>query len=330
MSDEQSAILAAASQPSSPTNAHYELATPSMHRQQPHDEDAEDAVRLSGQQQDAPPPHNPQSSTEPSANTAAIPTGPGQAALLAVHSALTHNPVGGSATQKADSERTADLKQHSAAANMKQTAIDSKHDVQTADTQAATKKRGGKVTDDIDPEYALDAIPSLDDYIRYVQLLQDNWRDAPIIDIVYNDLSYVVQVSPEETRIPSISRSFADFFRWVSFQMPKDVPLAVFHHCTGVIPHGQMTLLLAPPGAGKSQFLKTLAGRMRKEKRVTGELYFNGLTADEQLAAGQYIEKLCGLIAQGDVHFRSSTPSTGQLTQTALHRHCSTRIFHSV
>ena len=50
---------------------------------------------------------------------------------------------------------------------------------------------------------------------------------------------------------------------------------------------------------GKSQFLKTLAGRMRREKRVTGELYFNGLTADEQLAAGQYIEKLCGFIQQG-------------------------------
>ena len=46
---------------------------------------------------------------------------------------------------------------------------------------------------------------------------------------------------------------------------------------------------------------------MRGEKRVTGELYFNGLTAQEQLAAGQYIEKLCGLISQGDVHFANLT-----------------------
>ena len=46
---------------------------------------------------------------------------------------------------------------------------------------------------------------------------------------------------------------------------------------------------------------------MRTEKRVTGELYFNGLTADEQLAAGQYIEKMCGLIAQGDCHMANLT-----------------------
>ena len=82
--------------------------------------------------------------------------------------------------------------------------------------------------------------------------------------------------------------------------------------CTGVIPHGQMTLLLAPPGAGKSQFLKTLAGRMRKEKRVTGELYFNGLTADEQLAAGQYIEKMCGFIQQGRTHRITTQHNTTQ------------------
>ena len=64
--------------------------------------------------------------------------------------------------------------------------------------------------------------------------------------------------------------------------------------------------------SGKSQFLKTLAGRMRKEKRVTGELYFNGLTADEQLAAGQYIEKMCGFIQQGP---QKHTPHTAYQRQ---------------
>ena len=190
----------------------------------------EDEARMAGQQRDGPPPVNPQSSTDPSLNTVSLPTAPGQAAQLVVHSALTHNPDDSSASQKADSERTASLKQHSAAANEKQTAIDSRHDVHTADTERATvKKRSGKVAaDEIDSRYALDAIPSLDDYIRYVQLLQDNWKDAPIIDIVYNQLSYIVNVSPEETRIPSIGRSFVDFLRWITFQLPKPVPLAVF------------------------------------------------------------------------------------------------------
>ena len=326
MSDERDAIVSGNVVPSSPASTRFELASPASqgvvvaapHQPQPPHrvdavgglDDAEDEARLAGQQQDGPPRTNPQSSTDPSHNTVAIPTAPGQAASLVIHSALAHNPDDSSDTQKADSERTADLKAHSAAANSKQTALDSSRDVQTADTERAmtkTKKRGGRVADEIDAQYALDAIPSLDDYIRYVQLLQDNWKDAPVIDIVYNDLSYVVKVSPEETRIPSIGRSFVDFLRWISFQLPKPVPLAVFKQCTGVIPHAKMTLVLAPPGAGKSQFLKTLAGRMRTEKRVTGELYFNGLTADEQLAAGQYIEKMCGLIAQGDCHMANLT-----------------------
>jgi len=46
---------------------------------------------------------------------------------------------------------------------------------------------------------------------------------------------------------------------------------------------------------------------MRSEKRVSGELYFDGLTADEQLTAGRYIEKLCGFIQQGDCHMANLT-----------------------
>ena len=225
--------------PSSPASTRFELASPGgqalplplsqSQLQSGGGSDAEDAARMAGQQQDGPPPYNPQSSTDPSHDTISIPTAPGQVARLAVHSALSHNPDESSDTQKADSQRTADLKLHSSAANEKQTAIDASHDVQTADTdRAKRRKRSGKVADEIDPRYALDAIPSLDDYIRYIELLQANWRDAPVIDIVYNNLSYIVQVSPEETRIPSIGRSFADFFRWISFQLPASVPLPVF------------------------------------------------------------------------------------------------------
>ena len=332
MFDERHAIISVDAVPSSPASTRFELASPASQEvlvdpnqpvQPPRAgggvDDVDDA-RRAGQQQDGPAPVNPQSSTEPSHNTLSLPTAPGQAASLAIHSSLTHNPDESSGTQKADSARTADLKRHSSAANEKQTALDSQHDVHTADTELATTKtakRGGKVADEIDPRYALDAIPSLDDYIRYVELLQDNWKDAPVIDIVYNDLSYIVKVSPEETRIPSIGRSFVDFLRWISFQMPKPVPLAVFksdalitttqqhgtqvetvvsiisqhitsrvdasraqitpinqsltrllialhwhaaawtvltisicRECSGVIPHGKMTLLLAPPGAG--------------------------------------------------------------------------------
>ena len=257
--------------PSSPASLRFELASPAsggpvaglptFHERDGGEEEEQDEARRAGQQQDAPPPHNPQSSTAPSNNTVSLPTAPGQAVNLAIHSALTHNPDESSATQKADSERTADLKRHTAGADVKQTTLDSQHDVQTAEAGKA-----------IDAEYALAAIPSLEDYIRYVELLQANWRDAPVVDIVYNKLSYVVKVSPEETRVPSISRSFLDFFRWVTFQLPKPVPLAVFQsdthadtaqRCTVARPslcHGEVATLSndvelgTPPASSFSAF----------------------------------------------------------------------------
>ena len=43
------------------------------------------------------------------------------------------------------------------------------------------------------------------------------------------------------------------------------------------------TLLLGPPGAGKSVFLKTLAGKMEASSflRTTGDVKYNGACAEE-------------------------------------------------
>ena len=104
------------------------------------------------------------------------------------------------------------------------------------------------------------------------------------------------------TNNSSVSGACLDLFR-----KPATSDLAVFDDLTGHIPAGRMTLVLAPPGAGKSQFLKTLGGHMRHNKLVTGELLYDGLSADEQLKGGMYTEKLCALVAQGDVHMATYT-----------------------
>lgn len=48
--------------------------------------------------------------------------------------------------------------------------------------------------------------------------------------------------------------------------------LAVLQGIDGVLKPGQLTLLLGPPGAGKSVLLQSLAGRLRPSKslRVRG------------------------------------------------------------
>ena len=68
-----------------------------------------------------------------------------------------------------------------------------------------------------------------------------------------------------------------------------------------------MTLVLAPPGAGKSQFLKALGGHMRHDPLVRGDLLYAGLASAEHLRTGVYTEKLCALVAQGDVHMANLT-----------------------
>jgi len=184
------------------------------------------------------------------------------------------------------------------------------HSAMSHNPETTTKSPKEIAKDEITPSddgSGLAKIPSLDDYLRYIALLQNNWRDAPHIDIVFNNLTYTIPISPDEISIPNIGKSFVNFFKFITFQLPPKIPLHVYHECSGTIPSGKMTLVLAPPGAGKSQFLKTLAGRMRNEKRVTGDLWYNGLTADEQLRAGQYVEKLCALVAQGDVHMANLT-----------------------
>jgi len=183
------------------------------------------------------------------------------------------------------------------------------HIVEQPVKQAAIKEQAVEMTgksQSNDP-YALPAIPSLNDYLEYIKLLQSCWKDSPRVDVVFNNLTYIVPIAPDEVRIPSIGHAFSDFVKTLTFRTPPKVPLHVFDNCSGTIPSGKMTLILAPPGAGKSQLVKALAGRLRRDKRVTGDLWYNGLTADEQLQAGFFVEKLCALVAQGDVHFANLT-----------------------
>ena len=309
--------------PSSPTHSRVmELATPShasaastylaspshqpLHRQEA-DADAaadaeEDATHESG-------PYTAATSADLTrqAEVGSVPTAPGQVLQTALSSASSPPPPASSdvelqhrSTHLSSSSRTSSIKAVNPSANAKKLTPDPSHDASIAASDTADAATS-------DPSIALDAIPSLEDYIRYLEVLQSSWHDSPTVDISFNHLTYIVKVSQDETAIPSIDKSFMDLVNRLTCRRPPPVPLHVFDECTGFIPHGQMTLLLAPPGAGKSQFLKAIAGRLRKDKRVTGDLWYNGLTADEQLKAGVYVEKLCALVAQGDVHMANLT-----------------------
>lgn len=62
---------------------------------------------------------------------------------------------------------------------------------------------------------------------------------------------------------------------------------------------GRMTLLLGPPGAGKSTFLKILAGRLHatKQLRIEGDILYNGTPPSEF-----EVQRTVGYVDENDEH----------------------------
>ncbi|KAF0745326.1 hypothetical protein Ae201684P_011125 [Aphanomyces euteiches] len=83
------------------------------------------------------------------------------------------------------------------------------------------------------------------------------------------------------------------------------IDTTILHPMTGIIPPGSMTLLLANPGAGKSTFLKALAGKLHTRRGSTyfgGEVKYSGLTASDI-----DLSKLVSLVDQRDNHCATLT-----------------------
>ena len=73
------------------------------------------------------------------------------------------------------------------------------------------------------------------------------------------------------------------------------------NECSGVLRPGTITLLMAPPGHGKTSFLRALAGR-RDPGRVVGKVTYNGKTKEELLASGVHLNQLANYCDQLDTH----------------------------
>ena len=96
--------------------------------------------------------------------------------------------------------------------------------------------------------------------------------------------------------------------------------LRVLHKVTGTLRPGSVTLLLAPPGGGKTAFLKALAGRL-PASRLSGSIKYSGLTRAEMAAQGIHLKLLASYVDQLDVHLPYLTVREGEGECAAAVKH---------
>ncbi|RHY25374.1 hypothetical protein DYB32_008360 [Aphanomyces invadans] len=124
-------------------------------------------------------------------------------------------------------------------------------------------------------------------------------------EIRFKDLSFTARV--EVKRSNQVDATVGAYLKRLLLPCVKR-PTAdnyVLHPMTGIIPPGSMTLLLANPGAGKSTFLKALAGKLRTKSNVTtldGEISYSGLSPNNI-----DLSKLVSLVDQRDNHCATLT-----------------------
>ncbi|XP_025888754.1 pleiotropic drug resistance protein 3 isoform X2 [Solanum lycopersicum] len=76
----------------------------------------------------------------------------------------------------------------------------------------------------------------------------------------------------------------------------------IINDVSGVIKPGRMTLLLGPPGCGKTTLLKALSGNLDNSLKVSGEISYNGYKLEEFVP-----QKTSAYISQNDLHIPEMT-----------------------
>ncbi|KAL2477803.1 ABC transporter G family member 37 [Forsythia ovata] len=128
----------------------------------------------------------------------------------------------------------------------------------------------------------------------------------PTIEVRYSDLRVeaecqVVHGKPLPTLWNSLKGMLPDLAR-ITGLSSEDAKIRIINDVSGVIQPGRMTLLLGPPGCGKTTLLKALSGNLNKSLKVIGEISYNGYKLEEFVA-----QKTSAYVSQHDLHIPQMT-----------------------
>lgn len=137
------------------------------------------------------------------------------------------------------------------------------------------------------------------------ELVQPRVFDVTAVEIEYNNVCIETDALVGASSNPSVMNSMKDLMNKILFQKGSNTkPMHILDGVSGVIKPGRFTLVLGPPGAGKSVFLQLLSGRLRMHKglRMQGNVRYNGEDIHDFV-----VQRTAGLVDQYDRHLPNLT-----------------------
>ncbi|KAK9062893.1 hypothetical protein SSX86_020083 [Deinandra increscens subsp. villosa] len=129
--------------------------------------------------------------------------------------------------------------------------------------------------------------------------------DTPKIEVRYKNLSVEGEVYIGHQALPSLFNSIERFIRLFvpsSSSSSKKTKVKILQSVSGIVKPSRLTLLLGPPGGGKTTLLLALAGKLDHNLKVSGDVSYCGHQLFEFIP-----QRTCAYISPHNVH-------TGEMT----------------
>ncbi|KAH7833611.1 hypothetical protein Vadar_008066 [Vaccinium darrowii] len=144
-----------------------------------------------------------------------------------------------------------------------------------------------------------------DDNRRLLQKLRERRErvglEFPTVEVRYKNLCVQAEYLAHEESPPTLSSALKSIFSVIGLNSHAN-SIKILQDVQGIIKPSRMTLLLGPPGCGKTTLLQAIAGKLDQTLKVTGDISYNGYKLNEFLP-----QKTSAYISQYDVHIAEMT-----------------------